>query len=177
MGKRSDFRRRPQDAYDTPPEVVMPLLDADMRFLSPYFTFIEPCAGRGALMDTLEANGGECLWAYDIEPRAERVGRIDALKLRVSHRADYIITNPPWTRQILEPMITHFRQMMATWLLLPADFAHTKYAAAHLKYCSKIVTVGRVRWIPDSPHTSKDSAAWYLFGRDEVPTVFHGRAA
>ena len=41
MGKRSDFRRRPQDAYDTPLEAVVPLL----RHLEPGTRFYEP---RGA---------------------------------------------------------------------------------------------------------------------------------
>ena len=170
MGKRSNFKRRPQDAYDTPPEAVAPL----MRFLRPHFTFIEPCAGRGALMDALEAGGGVCLWAYDIEPRAERVCRIDALKLRVSHRADYIISNPPWSRPILHPMIDHFRKMRPTWLLFDADWIHTKQAISYLPFCHKIVSVGRVSWMRNGT-SSLDNAAWYFFDRDPAPTVFIGR--
>jgi hypothetical protein len=28
----------------------------------------------------------------------------------------------------------------------------------------KVVSVGRVKWMPDSDSTGKDNAAWYLFG-------------
>jgi hypothetical protein len=47
MGKRSNFTRRKQDAYDTPAAAVQPLLphiaqDGETRF-------VEPCAGKGDL--------------------------------------------------------------------------------------------------------------------------------
>jgi hypothetical protein len=44
MGKRSNFRRLERDAYNTPAEAVMPLLD----HLKPRTKFIEPCAGPAA---------------------------------------------------------------------------------------------------------------------------------
>ncbi len=173
MGKRSTFKRRKNDRYDTPPEAVRPLAP----HLQPGFTYIEPCAGKGALRDALYASGGVCLWAYDIEPRGAGIGKLDAMRIPISHRADYIITNPPWTRQILHPMIDHFRSMRPTWLLFDSDWAHTKQAIPYLPYCHKIVSVGRVKWIPDSLHTGKDNAAWYLFDRDPAPTEFIGRSA
>jgi hypothetical protein len=39
-----------------------------------------------------------------------------------------------------------------------------------------IVSVGRVRWIVGTPHTSKDDVAWMQFGvPDGSPTRFIGR--
>jgi hypothetical protein len=40
-----------------------------------------------------------------------------------------------------------------------------------------VVSVGRVKWIPDSKMTGKDNCAWYHFAPGDSPTVFHGRSA
>jgi hypothetical protein len=40
------------------------------------------------------------------------------------------------------------------------------------------VSVGRVKWIPDSKMTGKDNCCWYLFDQaDDAPAQFIGRAA
>lgn len=174
MGKRSDFTRRKHDAYDTPREAVRPLL----RHLPPTFTYWEPCAGAGDLIEAL--TGGNCVAASDIEPRPakgfEWIATHDAMKVPFAPpETDYIITNPPWSRPLLHPMIDHFRKMRPTWLLFDADWAHTKQAAPYLKYCHKIVSVGRVKWIADSPHTGKDNAAWYLFDEAAGDAKFYGQ--
>ncbi len=178
MGKRSDFKRRPQDTYDTPAEAVAPLI----RHLNCNgHSFWEPCAGAFALGTALMDAGLNCSFASDISPRAGGVVKMDAMTTIISPRltligADMIITNPPWTRQILHPMIDHFRSMRPTWLLFDANWMHTKQAIPYLPFCHKIVSVGRVKWSPDSPHTGKDNAAWCLFDREPAPTVFVGRA-
>ncbi|MBF9050656.1 class I SAM-dependent methyltransferase [Roseobacter sp. HKCCD9010] len=173
MGKRSDFKRRPQDAYDTPCEAVAPLL----RFLPSRSLFWEPCAGKGDLLDALLEAGHEG-YGTDIEPRATHVGKMDALLVTRLFSAQYIITNPPWTRSILHPMIEHFSAMRPTWLLFDADWVHTKQAAPYLPHLRKIVSVGRVKWIPDSPYTGKVNCAWHLFDQNaEGVTEFVGRAA
>lgn len=171
MGKRSNFKRRPQDAYDTPPEAVAPLLP----HLPDRFSFWEPCAGKGDLVHGLVGKKITGCWFTDIEPRAINIDRADALdKSYVIF--DFIITNPPWTRQILHPMIEHFSALSPTWLLFDADWMHTKQSEPYMKWCRKIVSVGRVKWIPDSPHTGKDNCAWYLFNqKSDGPAVFCGR--
>jgi hypothetical protein len=169
MGKRSTFDRRPQDAYDTPPEAVLPLLP----HLPTYYTFTEPCCGAGDLIMALGL--GRCDWAGDIEPRVEWATTHDALQM-TDVTSDYIITNPPWTRSILHPMIEHFSNMRPTWLLFDADWMHTRQAVPYLPRLRKIVSVGRVKWIPDSPYTGKDNCAWYLFDRpSNEPPQFYGR--
>lgn len=177
MGKRSNFKRRPQDAYDTPREAVLPL----MSHLPVDFWFDEPCAGSLQLalaIDDCFESVASLAFAGDICPRDGGVEQMDALEFRASANADFIITNPPWTRQILHPMIEHFSAMKPTWLLFDADWAHTKQAEQYLKWCRKIVSVGRVKWIPDSPHTGKDNCAWYLFDQNaDGPTEFYGRVS
>lgn len=172
MGKRSTFERRPRDTYDTPFEAVVPLL----RFLPPSTRFAEPCAGDGALIRHLGQAGHACVDAVDIEPRGPGIRQQDALTFECDGAAVYI-TNPPWTRSVLHPLIKHLSDHRPTWLLLDANWAFTKQAAPLLLRCSKIVTIGRVKWIPDSKMTGKDDACWFLFDeRLDGPTEFHGRA-
>ena len=151
MSKRSSFARIPRDNYPTPREAVAPLIP----HLAPFERFAEPCAGDGALVRALEAHGHRCIQASDIEQDA-RVVQIDA-------RATCCITNPPWTREILHPIIDNLSAQCRTWLLFDADWIQTRQADGLWQRCALIVSVGRLKWIPNSPHRSKDSACWYCF--------------
>lgn len=173
MGKRSSFERREQDFYVTPYEAVPPLL----AHLSRGATFEEPCAGDGSLVDHLERGDHFCTYSCDIEPKRADVMQYDAFKIERT-AADYFITNPPWTRTILHPLIVHLSDIAPTWLLFDADWKHTRQAAPYMPRCRKIVSVGRLKWIPNSPHTGKDNCAWYLFTKDTEPQAqFFERAA
>lgn len=169
MGKRSNFERKERDFYPTPYEAVIPLLP---HLVVPHF--VEPCAGDRKLVNHLESNGYHCLWASDIEPQHDLVFERDALSIQVTHAP--IITNPPWDRKILHPMIEHFRKLAPTWLIFDADWKHTKQSSEYMRYCKKVVSVGRLKWIPDSKMTGKDNCAWYLFVDHETPTEFVGRS-
>lgn len=174
MGKRSNFERVPRDFYPTPREAVLPLLP----HLPPEFSYWEPCAGDGALIDHLaDLSGVTYCAASDIEPRCQ-VPQADALDPQPSSRTavDYIITNPPWERKTLHAMIERFATLRPTWLLFDADWMHTKQAAPFMPWLRKVVSVGRVKWIPDSKMTGKDNCAWHLFDANSSgPTVFVGR--
>lgn len=173
MGKRSSFERIPRDAYDTPAEAVAPLLP----YLKPKTRFCEPCAGDGALVRHLEAAGHHCARAWDIEPRGPNIDKLDALN-RLIGNVDCFITNPPWDRRTLHPMILHFSAQHPTWLLFDADWMHTRQSAPFLPLLRRIVSVGRVKWIPDSAFTGKDNCAWYLFdAQTAAPAIFIGREA
>ena len=172
MGKRSTFDRVPRDFYPTPPEAVAPLLP-HLPFGA---MFAEPCAGDGALVHALEAGGMSCIEALDIEPLTEIAEQGDALDWFPDQSVDFIITNPPWGRSILHPMIRHFASLRPTWLLFDADWMHTRQSVPFLPLLRAVVSVGRVKWIPDSKMTGKDNCAWHLFcAGDAGPTVFHGR--
>ena len=175
MSKRCDkFKRRAQDAYDTPEKALLPLLP----HLPDDFSFWEPCAGAGKLFDAIckYCNWRDALLT-DIAPRDDFVQKADALDQPAGCYYDLIITNPPWTREILHPMISHFRAQAPSWLLFDADWAHTKQAIPYLTYCHKIVSVGRVSWMENGT-SGKDNCAWYLFDKVEpFRTEFVGRAA
>ncbi len=174
MGKRSDFERVPRDFYPSPIEAVRPLLphlEAETRF-------VEPCAGDGRLIDHLEAAGHDCIDAWDIEPRREDIEVVDATVGCILADAFYFITNPPWDRKVLHPLIENLSRQAPTWLLFDADWMHTKQSAPFMPMLRKIVSVGRVKWIEDSPFTGKDNCCWYLFDQThQAPAQFVGRAA
>ncbi len=173
MGKRSSFERVERDFYPTPKAAVVPLLP----HLGEGVTFYEPCAGAGDLVLHLIEKGHACVWSCDIEPKSISVNWGDAFAFYAKD-ADYIITNPPWSRDALHRMIVHFSDMRPTWLLFDADWCHTRQAAPYLPRLRKIVSVGRVKWIPDSKMTGKDNCAWHLFtAPSDRPTEFYGRQA
>jgi hypothetical protein len=175
MGRRSNFPRIDKDGYDTPWEAVLPLLP----FLHSGTLFIEPCGGKGALTAALEAHGHQCAYSCDISPRAPDIVKRDALDLVGSDAlaAGMIITNPPWSRKRLHPLIDHLRKLRPTWLLLDMNWANTQQAAPFLRFCSHIVVVGRIKWIAETTMTGKDDAAWFRFDAFETQTVFIGKPA
>lgn len=159
MGKRSNFERVERDYYPTPLEAVKPLFN----HLPNKFNFTEPCAGDGRLVNHIEQNTkGICTDAYDIEPRNNKVRIGNALDNHVVN-SDFFITNPPWDRKLLHPIIEHLSLIQPTWLLFDADWMHTKQSSELIKKCVKIVSIGRVKWIENSKMTGKDNCCWYLF--------------
>ena len=91
---------------------------------------------------------------------------------------DCFITNPPWDRKVLHPLIVHLAMQAPTWLLFDADWIHTRQASPFMPSLVKMVSVGRVKWIADSPFTGKDNCAWHLFNvRNVAPAQLYGRAA
>lgn len=178
MGKRSEYLRRERDAYFTPIEAVEPLID---HLPQERFDFVEPCAGDGRLIQhihDLTGGLGECIYACDIEPKHPQIVEHSALDLDFGgYRVmDYCITNPPWEREFLHEFISRWIDICPTWLLFDADWMHTKQSAVLMTYCSRIVSVGRVKWIEGSKGTGKDNCCWYLFDKDDDnPTQFYGR--
>lgn len=175
VGKRSDFERRERDFYPTPLSAVIPLLP----HLSPSTEFCEPCAGDGTLIDHLVSAGHECIEAWDIEPKREDIDQVDARDGHLIWDGFVFITNPPWSRGVLHPIIMNLSRQAPAWLLFDADWTHTRQSLPLIPYLRKIVSVGRVKWIPDSPFTGKDNCAWHLFDQRSTATEiqFIGRAA
>lgn len=176
MGKRSSFDKMPRDLYPTwDPRAVAALLP----HLSAGTRFVEPCAGDGTLIDQLVAAGHVCTYAFDIEPQRGDIHLGDAaIELSAGHGADCFITNPPWTRTILHPIIRNLSARRPTWLLFDADWIHTKQAIPYLHLLRKVVSIGRLRWIEGTSHDGKDNCCWYQFtAAKHGPTQFYGRRA
>lgn len=163
------FERKPRDFYPTPIEAAMPL----KPHLPKEFEFIEPCAGNGILVEHLESFGGKCISATDIEPQVDTIKEANAFEIE---HDGLVITNPPWDRKILHPMIEHFTKSdEGCWLLFDAAWMHTKQSEPYMKWCRKIVSIGRVKWIPDTGMVGKDDSCWYYFNRYGNGTEFFGR--
>ncbi|MEL6587490.1 MAG: class I SAM-dependent methyltransferase [Pseudomonadota bacterium] len=176
MGKRSDFKRVDRDFYPTPTPALAPLVSHLPRGA----VYDEPCAGAGDLVHNLGRLRPDLRLgrASDVEPRLAGIQQMDFRDYEPSPDADLIITNPPWDRKLLHPMIEQFAGFLPTWLLFDADWVHTKQAGPFLPMLCNIVSVGRVKWIPGSTMTGKDNCAWHCFwARYSGPTVFRGRAA
>lgn len=176
MGKRSNLPRIERDYYPTPESAVLPLIP----HLEHGTVFVEPCAGDGRLVRHLERHGMSCTAMFDIEPQHPDVERRDAFSAgawaaMTEPSVDWIITNPPWDRKILHPMMETFRRYAPTWLLHDANWLFTKQARPFLPYIRKIVTVGRVKWIEGTTMTGKDDAVWTLHMRTAGKTEFFGR--
>lgn len=165
MGKRSSFERVEKDFYRTiDPRAV--------KALAPFLgnqTFSEPCVGAGDLKNSLEQIGLTCVQESDLETGT------DALSIE-DFKGDLIITNPPWSRDILHKMIVHFSEHKPTWLLFDAAWAHTRQSKDYIHLCTDIVSVGRLIWIPGTTMSGKDDCAWYRFEKGKYDgTKFHGR--
>ncbi len=183
MGKRSNFERIPRDYYPTPKEAVYPLVPHIFGIIK---NFAEPCAGDGTLIDHIEKITDhvftieriKCTYACDIEPQRKDIAKQDALSLLKDNIpvSDVFITNPPWDRNILHPLIFHLTSIKPAWLLFDADWMHTKQSTSFQKMLKKVVSVGRVKWIEGSKNTGKDNCCWYYFDKDnEDQTQFFGR--
>jgi hypothetical protein len=178
MAKRSPgLERRPNDYYRTWDfNAVRPLLP----FLPTACRFVEPCAGDGVLVDHLTNAGHRCVLKSDIVPQRSDIRRLSVFSVRWSDpQGGMFITNPPWSREILHPIIRHLSTQAPTWLLFDADWLFTRQSTPLLPLLRKVVAIGRVRWIEGTATDGKDNSAWFLFDGTRPPTTptFHGRLA
>lgn len=130
-------------------------------------SFAEPCAGKGDLIAAMKWHGHTCTYAGDIRPQRKWIEKRDALSLdkrwRRSAHAQMFVTNTPWDRPILHELIDHLSALLPTWLLLDADWMHTRQAFPYVERCSHVVSVGRVRWFKGTAHGGLENSAWYFF--------------
>lgn len=158
-GKQDEFPKIPKDKYytwDKRPGIAL------RSFIPANARYYEPCAGAGDLIKTLMPL--VCVGSSDEE--------IDARTHKYDTDADFFITNPPWTRALLHPIIENLRNQLPTWLLFDADWMHTTQSAPYMKYCKTIISVGRLKWIPNTTMDGYDNCAWYFFVKQPTETIF-----
>jgi len=176
MGKRNfgKFDLKPKDYYPTiDPEAIPETFLQEVRGVK----YAEPCYGRGDL-EKLLMEVAECKWRSDVDPQVESAVERDACDLTHHDLSDcgVIITNPPYSWNALEPLLTHLPSLLPTWFLLPADMAHNKRMGPYMRMCQKIISVGRLYWMVDRPVRGVENFAWYLFTSCETDyTRFVGR--
>lgn len=175
MGKRSNFEKVTKDFYPTTDPKV--LTQPFVNFVRGK-TYAEPCYGDGDLEDLL-MDVAKCKWRSDIRETVGCSKVMDALELTPYDLkdCDYIITNPPFSKDILLPLIDHFVSLKPTFLLLPADMMHNKYFVPYMNMCDNVMSIGRVCWFPKDGKkvSSTDNFAWYTFTKGYGVTTFHTR--
>lgn len=177
MSKRNPdgFVKKPRDFYGTidpaAARALKPFLDGGTKY-------IEPCAGSLDLarMLGLETNLF-CVGTYDIQPEHPSVVQRNCLTLTKDdlNGAQYFITNPPFSWNMLKPILDHLPSLLPTWLLLPADYMHNVRMGPYIRKCSDITSIGRMYWEPNKVK-GVDNYCWYLFDdRYSWGTNFYGR--
>lgn len=172
MGRRSDFNRIENDAYFTP-EAAVVRAEYYLRKHIGRRPVIEPFAGDGGLARKLSYNcDAEVVWLSDIDPRPSvdgltiirRADWKDGLRQKHSSKS-VVVTNPPWKKDLIIDLVYDCVDLgIESTLLLSGNLLHTAYFNKLLyPHCYSICSVGRLKWIPGSQHTSKDDAAWYHF--------------
>jgi hypothetical protein len=174
--------RKERDFYPTPEKAVVPVVPHLLSEGPKYF--LEPCAGNGALIQHIESLTDYeviCKKAYDIDPQpttySKSILQRNALSLTVNDvlGIDYIITNPPFQWDMLQPLLDYLPDLRPTWLLLPFGYACNKRMAPYMEKCKKLVPIGRVKWIEGSKQTSTDDYGWYLFTHETTTTKLYAR--
>lgn len=167
LGKTS-FERKEKDFY---PTGIKPL-EVLEYYLPQNLTYCEPCAGAFDLIDNLTElrKDIKCNASFDIIPRDIRITKKSALDIELDDvlNCDCFITNPPYKWEMFNPITEHLLTLKPVWYLIPADFMHNKRMIPFMKKCSKIVSVGRIKWYENSKATSTDNFCWYYFETHEV---------
>lgn len=174
MGKRSSFEKRGRDYYWTPLEPIRPLV--------PYLLgqqYAEPCVGGGDLVKGINhltfrlPNKPRCGFASDLQPDTPRLA-VNVPTLSYTQRdarsllpadligIDCIVTNPPFTWDVLSVLLEVWIDLKPTWLLLPSDMANNVRFARFMGFCSDIIPVGRISWM-ENGQSGMENYSWYMF--------------
>ena len=146
------------------------------------FTWIEPCAGGGDIIDwiSLLKPRSRCVGAWDIEPLRNDITKQNFLDVDLSGHSsfDYAITNPPFSGKmretcfgILDKCIEH--AVIGTWLLLPSDYDCNENFIPYMKHCQKIVAINRIKWFKNSSASESKNCKWYFFTK-EITSTYTG---
>lgn len=168
MSKRIDTDSAKTNAsnfWPTPLEAVVPLLEPLRQdVVAAKSRFIEPCAGDGALVDALVFHNFACAAAFDTAPRRSDIRHGDAANVDWStvNPAIPAVTNPPWARHLLEPILAAVIGTRVVWLLLPLDYATNLWTNLYMRHVNCLVPLGRVSWLGNG-QGGMENSAWFRF--------------
>ena len=178
MTKFNTFEPQPRDLWrTTDPNAFPPLI--------PYIqgkVYAEPCYGAGDLEEGIGAYA-VCDWRSDIKPQSGKALQKNAIFLtkRDVEHCDYIVSNPPFSFAMLQPLLDHLPTLKPTWLLLPSDMAHNKRMRGYMDRCSLVLSVGRLFFHKGGEDASEvkysrgtANNCWYLFHSEPCDTKFVG---
>jgi hypothetical protein len=168
--------RRANDNYPTESAMLAPLLELDRGHLITGTVF-EPCAGSGQLAGPLRQAGLEVL-TNDISEEYDTLHHFDATVAKnwskVSY-CDWVVTNPPWTSGILEPIMASALSWakigVALLLRLTANEPVIRRSergnilmtyADNLRYIQTF-SAPRPRYDPTKKGTDSVTSAWFVW--------------
>jgi hypothetical protein len=157
----------PQNYWPTPPVATLPLYRStqfQMDMLTSRNRFVEPCAGDGRLKNVLVDKGLCCVAAIDINPRRGDIGVGDAASLIGLAPHIPVVTNPPWARKLLEPILSNLLGQTTLWLLLPLDYLSNQWTGFAIKHVNCIIPLGRVSWL-ENGKGGMENSAWFRFAK------------
>lgn len=161
--KTDNALKNPKDFWPTPFKPIRKLAEV----LPPFTVYEEPCAGDGAILRGLYDH--LCGDAYDFMPRAIGIRGADALTVRPKY---LVITNPPYRRSLLQPLLDHWIGRHECWLLLPLDMASNVWTNPYMRYVDRILPLGRVSWMQNGK-AGMENSCWFHFGLDNVGLILH----
>ena len=87
---------------------------------------------------------------------------------------DAVITNPPWTPDIMAEIMWMQSRFVPAWFLIYSDWLFTRQSAQLMRdRCTDIVPIGRLKWIPDTKSVGFDNCCWVRMSVDkQEPVVF-----
>lgn len=171
------YARQDKDKYRT----MMSAVEHVVEYMPNPCRFIEPCAGDGRLIKHLESfEGFECVQAFDSAPDAPHIPVGDMLHMPLSSRADMIITNPPWRRKLLHPLMDRIiDEKWDAWLLIDHNWLATQQTAPYREHVRLIFPIGRHLWFDEPPpgmdthKTPMDDAMWiFVSGLNTGPSTY-----
>lgn len=160
--------RRKYDAYYTPPEYTLALLD---RFRVSRMHVLEPCHGDGAIADLL-VEAGASVRRGDVNPdadsRLDYVGDFLNPDLKVGD-FDAIITNPPFllAPAIIRKAFDHAPVVAALLRITFLEPCEKKEASRRMDILERLQALYVLprRSFTGGP-TDSATAAWFVFGED-----------
>lgn len=161
--RHSDYDRKPNDLYTTPPWVTRALLPHIPHGVQRIW---EPAAGVGRMVDALnDPERDRYCYATDLQG-GDNVAQLDFLGEAVpTFEFDSIITNPPFSlaHQFIVRALQRTRPSAGfVAMLLRTDFDHAKSRVGIFRDCrafhKKLVLTKRIVWFVD-PLTGKPKAS------------------
>jgi len=157
----ADYKRKKNDAYQTPPEAVAPLL-ATISFSE---RVCDPCSGKGNILRVLKAKGhlvggGDITRGYDFLLHKFRWPGHD------------VVTNPPFGGRSGKTAVAFVKRALEVTapegkvaMLLPVDFDSGGSREIIFGMCphfsAKIILLNRIRWFRNQ--SGSTNHAWYVW--------------
>ncbi|MBS3648741.1 hypothetical protein KEU06_08875 [Pseudaminobacter sp. 19-2017] len=171
----SGHERVENDFYPTPAEcthALLRFLEAQGRGVLDKLVW-EPAAGQGHISKVCRLYGAQVIES-DIAPQTKNavVGDFTTAVIGVEEPIDYIITNPPYKRDVIDAFmakcVTFAREYGVTCAMLmrnEVDSAITrrKFFLDCAQYDTKLSLLWRPRWIADSTGSPRHNYAWFIW--------------